>query len=405
MHPGLGLKQTSRPASPSSGSRTGWAPADLRVANQWSIYSAMFSDRPATVPELAAALQVTKPTVSAGLAGLEQVGLINHAGIRKGAAGRAPHLYAPDPRAAWIMAVEIGRQWLRIALADLTGAVVARKDIPTTAEDHSPSVTKLADEIQEILAEQRITPGEDLVRAVVASPGVYDPDARRFFHNFALPALATEAFIEELRGRLGVMVHVENDANSAALGELAYGKGHGVATFVYLHVGVGVGLGVVVDGALHRGAHGAAGEPLFMNFASVPNGPGLLGNVDGDDLVSFARKLGDAEAKSAEEIVLRVLAHDELAEHALNDEIDYLAAMLVPIVAIVDPETVIFGGTVGELLGPFLPRLRERIGKSIPLISPNLDVSALGPEAVIRGIIADSLPHARRAAFERQLDL
>lgn len=405
MHSAFGLEQTSRSSS-NAGGKAGWAPADLRIANQWSIYKALFEEQRATVPELAVALQVTKPTVSAGLGGLEQAGLIAKVGTRTGGAGRAPQLYASEPTAAWIVAVEIGRQWLRVALADLRGTIVRRIDIPTTAADHSPSVTQLTDEIERMLGAHNIVPGDNLISAVVASPGVYIPEAKRFFHNFALPTLSTEAFIEGLRSRLDVPVHVENDANMAALGELALWQG-GAPTFVYVHVGVGVGLGIVIDGNLYRGAHRAAGEPLFMRFSSAPYGPSPLGSSksDDDDLVSFARQQGDVQVRSAAEVLARALNHEERAEHALESEIGYLTEMLIPIISILDPEAIIFGGPVGEQLGPILPELEERVTRSIPLASPRLDVSKLGQEAIISGVVTNALHDARRAVFERRLQL
>lgn len=408
MNTAVDLSASPRnPVTPNT-AKTGWAPGDLRIANQWSIYTALFDTDARTVPELAAVVDVTRPTVAAGLLGLERAGLINNVGTRTGSAGRAPQLYSVDPATAWVVAVEIGRQRLRVALADLLGTVVRRIDIPTTNPDHTPSVEALADEIEALLHSHRVDIQKNLVRVVVASPGIYLPKKKRFYHNVSLPGLSTEAFIDELRNRLQVPVLVENDANMAALGELASGRGVDISTFVYVHVGVGVGLGIVVKGELHRGAHHAAGEPLFMHFHSTPNPEDPThahAPIDGDDLVAFARRSGDEEADSAADVLARAYRHDRAATEALENELDYLTELLIPVISILDPEKIIFGGPVGDQLGGTLPSLHERLSKAIPLASPKLEIAALGPDAPLQGIITSSLNDARRAAFETLLTL
>ena len=58
----------------------------------------------------------------------------------------------------------------------------------------------------------------------------------------------------------GVPVWVDNDVNVMALGELTAGCGRGVEDFVFVKIGTGIGAGIVVDGRIHRGAQGSAGD-------------------------------------------------------------------------------------------------------------------------------------------------
>ncbi|CAM5649373.1 Transcriptional regulator OS=Streptomyces paromomycinus OX=92743 GN=GKJPGBOP_01854 PE=3 SV=1 [Streptomyces rimosus subsp. rimosus] len=61
---------------------------------------------------------------------------------------------------------------------------------------------------------------------------------------------------EELAGRLGVGVYVDNDANLGALGELVWGSGRGAADLAYIKVASGVGAGLVISGQIYRGPGG-----------------------------------------------------------------------------------------------------------------------------------------------------
>ncbi|MEY4633953.1 MAG: glucokinase, partial [Actinomycetota bacterium] len=64
----------------------------------------------------------------------------------------------------------------------------------------------------------------------------------------------------ELRSRLGVAVHVENDATMAAYGEWKIGAARGAQNAVMVTLGTGIGGGIVMGGELHRGANGFTGE-------------------------------------------------------------------------------------------------------------------------------------------------
>jgi predicted NBD/HSP70 family sugar kinase len=76
---------------------------------------------------------------------------------------------------------------------------------------------------------------------------------------------------DDLQDALGVPVLVDNDVNTLAVAERLYGRGHDIADFVTVTVGSGIGLGIVIDGEVHRGARGGAGE--FGHVCVDPDGP------------------------------------------------------------------------------------------------------------------------------------
>ena len=60
--------------------------------------------------------------------------------------------------------------------------------------------------------------------------------------------------------KLGIPVALTNDANAAAIGEMAYGAAKGMKNFIMITLGTGLGSGVVVNGQLVYGCDGFAGE-------------------------------------------------------------------------------------------------------------------------------------------------
>lgn len=63
-----------------------------------------------------------------------------------------------------------------------------------------------------------------------------------------------------IKNKFGYKVHLENDANAAAIGELIFGAGKKIESFVMVTLGTGVGGGIVFNKKIFRGEFGAAGE-------------------------------------------------------------------------------------------------------------------------------------------------
>jgi glucokinase len=97
-----------------------------------------------------------------------------------------------------------------------------------------------------------------------------------------LPAWRAVDVITPFAGRFGVRPRLMNDANAGALAEWAWGAGQGADTCAFLTLGTGLGAGLIVNGRLHRGARGLAGE--IGHWRLAPDGPagyGKAGSFEG----------------------------------------------------------------------------------------------------------------------------
>src|SRR3954468_7700158 len=90
-------------------------------------------------------------------------------------------------------------------------------------------------------------------------PALVEPSSGRVTYSNHLP-LEGLHFAEVLSARLGLPVHVENDANLALLAEHRHGAARGARNAVMLTLGTGIGGGLIFDGELYRGRRGAAAE-------------------------------------------------------------------------------------------------------------------------------------------------
>ena len=212
--------------------------------------------------------------------------------------------------------------------------------------------------------------------------------------------LEGRAFGAEVRDRLGIPVTLDNDINLAAVGERWAGVAQGVDDFAFLSIGTGTGLGLVIDGELHRGNHGAAGE---IDWALIGIGDDVDPSAEG--IAALAGELawdGGGAATSppydARDIFTAARRGNELARTIVDRIARRIAAHIAPIAAVADPALVVLGGGIGMngdlLLGPVRGLLREWLP-----YPPRVEISSLGESAVLMGAVATGLQSALDNVF------
>src|SRR5690606_10267640 len=79
-------------------------------------------------------------------------------------------------------------------------------------------------------------------------------------HYEYIPGWQDVPLVARLSQRFRVPVHLENNIRSFALAEQWFSQRPAVSNYVCLGIRSGIGAGVVIDGQLHRGTDGLAGE-------------------------------------------------------------------------------------------------------------------------------------------------
>ncbi|MGW5262886.1 ROK family protein [Microbispora sp. NPDC004025] len=377
----------------------------LRLINQRAVFTEIFRLGKASRPELAQVTGLSKPTISMALADLERARLVRPVGLRTGGAGRAALLYEIRPEAGWVLAADLGRTTVRLALADLVGDVAARRQEPSRAHSYESAREQLARMAAELVAEAGLEPG-DVTVTVFGTPGIHDKESGALRLAPNLPGWERPGAVDALAGVTGSPYTVENDVDLAAVGEGAYGLGKGVSHFVLVSIGTGVGMGVVIDGGLYRGARGAAGEisylPVGEDVPGLDRRRGMFESVaSADGVVAAAARLG-MTAATAKEVFDAARRGDAAACAVVAAEADHVARALAGVIAVLDPELVVLGGGIGAQAGDLLAGpVAERLETLVALTPPRIEVSTLGADAVILGALAVGLSTARDLVFER----
>ncbi|MDX6504211.1 MAG: hypothetical protein QOE29_1336 [Gaiellaceae bacterium] len=383
---------------PSSHRHTRAVPPLLKRLNERTVLEAIRSGAPISRAEISRRAGISKPTVSLALQSLLDAGLVREAekhpeGPRYGAV-----FFEPVPDAALVLGLDLGARFLRGALCDLQGVVLARQDVELRGAG-APQAIELFAGLRDSLVAAAGLPAELIDSAVVGVPGAIPPDGRVRLAAKGLEGMDVAA---ELGPRLGLPVFVENDVNLAALGERWLGVGRGIDDFAFISMGTGVGAGLVLRGELHRGHAGAAGE-----FDSLPAGAGI--DIDPTAAAVSAIAAAFAAQDGAGTTLRRPFdspgvfsaarAGDALARRVVEEVALRISRYAVMVAAVTDVEVIVIGGGVGSNGDLLLEPIRAKLAEWMEY-PPRLEVSSLGEAAVLSGALSVGL----RAALDNVFD-
>ncbi|HYX79558.1 MAG TPA: ROK family protein [Actinomycetota bacterium] len=361
---------------------------------------------PVSRAQIARGTGLSKPTVSLALAELDRGRLVREAGRSSGTKGPTAILYEMNPRAGWVVGIDVGKEVVRAVLSDLTGEVVARRDERARARSAASLIEQLGRVAHEVARDASLR-WSQVTFTAIGSPGVFDPSRDQVVLAHNLPGWGRHGVVDALRRELGPNLVFENDVNLAAVGEQTQGLGKEVSDFVYLHVGTGVGLGLVLRGELYRGSHGAAGEVGYVPMmAEDPHEPtnrrrGALESALGAIGVrATARELGMRPPLTPARIFRAARRGDVVALRVTESIAERIALAVAAIVPVVDPELVVLGGEVAGN-GDLLLEAVDRELHAVSPFRPRVEVSALGEDAVLLGAVATALQAAQERLFAR----
>jgi predicted NBD/HSP70 family sugar kinase len=389
-------------------------PALIRAMNEHLLLEQIRLSGPCSRAELARVSGLSKPTVSLALANLERAGLVRLAGQRTGRPGRSALLYEIRPEAGFVLGLDIGLEYLRGAVSDLAGGVRARLSRAVAASSASGRLAELVRLADDLCARAGV-PRESITQTVVGSPGVYDRARDAIALTGGLPGWDRPEALAGLRAAFGPGLVIENDVDAAALAERAHGHGRDVDNFAFVHVGTGIGMGLVLGGRLHRGVHGVAGEIAFLPLGLDDLADGELADgelADGEladgkpeeaeeerrrgrletaaaasGIVRSARRAGLRGASSARAVFAAAERGDERAVAVVAREARLLARAICCVITVVDPSLIVLGGGIGQAAG-FADAVTAALGSVAPVL-PEVQVSALGSDAVVDGCLAE----------------
>ncbi|HEX3017035.1 MAG TPA: ROK family protein [Caproicibacter sp.] len=244
-----------------------------------------------------------------------------------------------------IAALDIGGTAIKHCLYD-TGGPFPKDDILETPTDAALGAQHLMETVRKILSETG-----KFDRIAVSTAGQVDPKSGSIlFATDNLPGYTGTLVKSLLENTFRVPVVVENDVNSAALGEAFYGAGREFGSFLCLTYGTGIGGAIIQDKRIFYGSSNAAGE--FGHI--ITHAGGLLCTCGGRGCYesyastgALTRRVREStgEQLSGREIFAR-LQEDSRVESIVSEWIDEIIWGLVSLIHALNPPCVILGGGV-----------------------------------------------------------
>src|SRR5438093_5543631 len=126
--------------------------------------------------------------------------------------------------AGWVVGVDIGRKWVRAAIADIAGTIVARRDERAKVGSAKSLIGQVGSVARRLATEAGVQ-WSQVTHATLGSPGVFDPAHGYVAMAPNLPGWGRTGLVQAVREELGTNVSFETDVNLASLAVLTHDHG------------------------------------------------------------------------------------------------------------------------------------------------------------------------------------
>ncbi len=245
--------------------------------------------------------------------------------------------------------IDIGGTKTAMAVVDEDGRIAARGTFATEPErGFDVALSRMIESADRLLAEAGVSRA-DLSGLGVGCTGPVSAQRGIINNPYTLPTWVECDIVSALRARFDRPAYLENDADSAALGESFAGAARGARRMVMLTLGTGVGGGVVIDGRVYRGTHGE--HPELGHIPIDPSGPacycgtsGCLESIaSGTAITAAGRECGLGDSR---EVFARAAAGDSTALGILARVQWALATATWTLLHTFMPELIVLGGGI-----------------------------------------------------------
>jgi glucokinase-like ROK family protein len=382
----------------------------VRQVNTRTVMDRVRLDAPLSRAEVSVRTGLNRSTVSSIVADLIERGFVQETTLQDPKIGRPGMLLQFNPNGGCAVGIEIGVEFISIILTNFVADVLWRQRI-SMAEDATPfEIIEQAENMIDGAISFGKNQGLSLLGIGVGVPGLVDQSQGKlvFAPNLKLSNMPLRLMWTQ---RFNSPIFIENEANSAALGEYFFGAAHGKEDFIYMSTGVGLGGGIMVGGQLFKGSNGYAGE---IGHTTIYAGGEICGcgssgcwetyvgpraivrrirQTISDGATSIIPEMveGNMKKVTIDVVVDAAKRNDSVALTALQQVGIDLGVGISNLINIFNPELVIMGGAL-SLASPWLinvihDSLQNRV---LPHLLEKVSVipSSLGLDSCVMGAVA-----------------
>lgn len=377
-----------------------------------------------TNAEICQTFNFSLPTSMALLNQLISSDIVEKRGRGESVGGRKPDLYGLQKSTFFVLSIHIERYKIKLAIVDNTHSIIVEENIPSRISPNVNIVDFLFDYARNLIESSQIDTGK-LLGIGISMPGLVSSKEGKNFTYF-LTGQESESLQAALKKLFNKPVYILNDAKSACLAEFRFGLAKNKSDVLVISMDWGVGLGIIMDGKMHTGTSGFAGEfghiPMIENgklchcgkrgcLETVASGIALVerakdGLLEGQTSVLRKMTNNDLEKLEPELIIEAANRGDQFAINVISEIGINLGKGIAILIQIFNPELIILEGKIAEarqfITTPIqqsintycMIQLKERTTISLSELGPNS--SLLGSTvAVVNNVFKSQLALAK----------
>src|ERR1700720_651586 len=289
------------------------------------------------------------------------------------------------PTESLYLGVDVGGTKVAAGLVTSRGEILSKVRVPMTSREDAAAGLRSVEKAIDAALSAEPARKASIAGIGIVSPGPVDPLRGIVVNPGNLPCWRNYPLVAEIKKSRGLPTILDNDANAAALAEARWGAGAGYPSVFYVTIGTGIGTGLVLDGSIYHGRTGAAAEGGLVSIdyrgplcpcgkrgciEALAAGPALAHRarerlaargVEARTLLAFAG--GDSAAVTAEIVAKAWHDGDPLATAILEETADLLAIWLGNMIDLFDPDVIVVGGGMGELIAGWFGRMHQQTAK------------------------------------------
>ena len=255
-----------------------------------------------------------------------------------------------------MMGIDLGGTKIEIALVDAMDGVVYKDRVPTPQHSYNAILDAISALVDKTVSQQKI---ERPASIGIGIPGCLDP-ATQLVRGSNTVVMNGKPLQVDLQQRLGLQIHLQNDANCLAVSEAVDGAAKGCSVVFAVIIGTGCGGGIAIDGKAWTGKNAIAGEwghnPLpWPSADEIQVAPCWCGQVGCQETwisgtafaLDHARHTG--ERIKAEQIIAKMRAGDLAAQESFGRYVNRLARALASVMNVLDPDAIVLGGGMSNV--------------------------------------------------------
>ncbi|PRR79619.1 ROK family transcriptional regulator [Clostridium vincentii] len=337
----------------------------IKETNRKKIIKLLLEKNEITKLDISRKLDISITTVSTNITELKNDGIVEDVGSLESTGGRKAIAIKLNENCRYSIGVALTPKHIKISLVNLKKNIIENIRIRHKNDGIENIIVLLSENIEMIINKYNLT-SENLLGLGISLQGTVDFKTGRVKYCYLLGI--KDFGLKEKFEYLNVPIYVDNEANLSAYYEFLNRKDE-LKNLLYISITDGLGLGIIINGKIYRGDNNSSGEMGHIKITI--NGKkckcGARGCLEAytsmNSLIENYNEVSCCKVSDIDEFEEKYIQKDEIAEKTLNKYLKILGLGISNLIMILDPNTIMLGGDINNLLKDKIDMLIKYIYK------------------------------------------